>query len=207
MKKIVFFAVFGVLFAPLSFAQEQEDQTLEFNPSAWRKPVSRMMPLKPDMPEITDVEAYEGESSFSETELESLKRQLEEIEQRLQALLTEKEVIMQKMKIVRPVWREEQKEMKKEIREENREMKEGEEGMMLPENKPMEMQAPRAGFTPFQYKKDARKALSITSKFKVDPKMLQQSLIRPPLSEDQKEARSRQADAKKKLMKFLKVSQ
>jgi hypothetical protein len=270
MKKFILFAVLGVLFAPLAFAQD-EDQTLEFHPSAWKKPVSRMIPMKPEMPSVSSEatesvvpETSEG-GSFSEADMESLKRQLEKIEQELQALRTEKEAVMQKMKGMRHTFRETKKELKKEIREEKREMKQSEseggatteevvqpspmpipwqpgmfqmkkeireekkemkeeesggmeEGnsmeeamppleMPIIENEPMEMKTPRMGFTPFKWRKDTKPGLSTTPEFKVTPKMLQQSIIRPPLSAGQEKARGRQADAKERLMKLRKVGE
>ena len=276
MKKIILFAVFGVLFAPLlSFAQE-EDQTLEYHPSAWQKPsmgmVNKMMPLKPEMPNFSgdaaesSVPTTSVETSFPSAEMANLKQQIDAIDQKLQALRAEKEAIMQKMKALKPVWKEEKKEMKKEIKEEwkqnlppqymekkmpfvnppqsdntqggaagggfgtvnksNEMFKMQEQPPMMPtitteeaiptpvtatapmmENKPMEMKTPRMGFTPFQWKKDIKKALSTTPEFQVTPKMLQQSIIRPSLSADQQEARHRQADAKNKLMKLRKIAE
>ncbi len=235
MKKFILFAVFGVLFAPLSFAHE-EDQTLEFHPSAWKQPFNKMMPMRPEMPNFSGDEeedmappATSGGISLSESDMASLKRQMEEIDQKLQALRAEKEAIMQKMKSVRSLWRDAKKEMKKEFREKKKWMQEEDssgapamEGEAMPfmemppmmENRPMEMKIPRMGFTPFQWKKDNKEELSTMPEFRVKPKpkfqiepnMLQQSIIRPSLSADQKESRYRQADAKKRMMKLREVS-
>lgn len=219
MKKILF--VFGLLLVPQFSLASDDAMEKEYEDSSdffVSEEETKIETLKQHL------ERLEQKLEEIRMEREMILEQLRTVSEDGRAMVKEKrEALKEEWKEEKEDWKEMREDFRLDMREESEELRSSEERQAImpfsPVRPPVTSEKTPFSRTNIQqrnttssvstpvfraspWKKDPSKTLAPLQEFKISPKMLQQSVI---LSPDQLEARERQAEAKKRLLRYNKV--